>query len=425
MLLEFKVRNFLSFKDMQVLRMRRKDKDGNESGSDCAFIYGPNSSGKSNLIKAIEFSRNLILGKIVKKDYLPYCNLDGEPYTEKPTYFEYRLELNGVRYSYGFEIDLLKRSETLKIEDPHILRKQLKNCIISEWLYDLSGPRPRPIWEYEANSNLGMSKHVNRNGLATPGIEDIMDWFRNKLIVRTSEPEIEITPVPPDFIKTLSKDLHRFDTGISEVVLEKFTKVDKENKQIIPANIIKKYEKDMTKDCQLITVYGNKRKRHWLIFADRQWGEWIFYQVLFRHSSEYLAHVEEESIGTRKIIQLLALLATQKTPDSKGAIVIDEIECSIHALIMKEFVKEFKSGNYKGSQLIITTHESRLLSEDCSGIDDVWFIKNEFSDEEKKSSLYSLKSFNGTIKKIDSMYLDGRFSAVPVFTSVFFKEGHP
>ena len=416
MLLEFKVRNFLSFKDMQVLRMRRIDKDGNESGSDCAFIYGPNSSGKSNLIKAIEFSRDLILGRIVKKDYLPYCNLDGEPYTGKPTYFEYRLEINGSRYSYGFEINLMDRSEILKVDNPHFIKRQLKCCIVSEWLYDISGPKPKPIWEYEADTDRRLVKSVNRNGLASPGIADILDWFRYRLIVRTSDPEIEITPIPSDFMKTLEKELCNHDTGISNIVIEKFEKED------IPKNIIKKFIDDMTVDCQLISVRGNKKKRHWLIFAERQWHDWDFYEIRFRHSSEYAAYVEEESIGTRKIIQLTALLAAQKTPYAKGAIVIDEIECSIHPLIMMDFVKRFKTDEYKGSQMIFTTHESRLISEEFSDAEDVWFIDIENDDAEKKSSLYSLISFKGDVKNFDTMYLDGRFSAVPIFTPISFKE---
>ena len=415
MLVEFKVRNFLSFKDMQVLRMRRKDKEGIESGSDCAFIYGPNSSGKSNLIKAMDFSKNLILGKIVKNDYQPFCDLYGKPYTEKPTYFEYRIRINGITYSYGFEIDLVKRSEILKRGNSLELKKNLKSCIVSEWLYDVSNPKAKKIWEYiYTDGSSRKNNSVNRNGLSKHLNDRITNWLKNNLMIRTSEPEMEITPVTKDFIKRLGWDLYRFDTGISDIDLVKF------DNQSIPQNIIKKCRDDLSEECQLVTVYGNKKKRNWLIFADRKKDDWIFYEVLFRHHSDYKAHIEEESVGTRKIIQLLSLLSSLETSGEKGTLVIDEIECSIHTLIMKEYVKMFKSPKYSGSQLIFTTHESRLLSDDISDIEDVWFIDNTINDEEKSSSLYSLKSFNGTIKKIDNMYLDGRFSAIPVFTPIRF-----
>lgn len=412
MLVQFNVCNFLSIKEMQSLRMRRED----GTGSDCAFIYGPNSSGKSNLIKAIDFSRNLIIGKD-DVDYLPYCNLDNE-YDESPTYFEYIIEINKRRYSYGFEVDLFKRRDSYGYVRGRRRRRGYMS-IMSEWLYDITGNKEKVLIDYDREKPLEV-RITNGNGLSLDGLvgaEDVYDWFKNKLLVRLSEPEIECTPVPSDFLEYLNRTLPKLDTGITEIVAEPFINTD------IPRNLLKKQWRFMSDDCQLVMVNGNSKKRSWLMFGDGIGTSKLFSEIRFRHGSKHLARIEEESLGTRRIIQLLALMASQRTMDNKGTIVVDEVECSVHALIMAKIVEKIKSEEFKGTQLIFTTHESRLLSEEYSDLEDIWFMDSEKEGKDKHSRLYSLKSFDGTIKKFDVMYLDGRFSAMPRFTPIHLEGG--
>ncbi len=418
MLIEFSVCNFLSFKEMQTLRMRRTDDNGKESGSDCAFIYGPNSSGKSNLIKAMDFSQKIILGKDAQPCQ-PYRNLMNKTTEDSTTYFEYVIEIKGRRYSYGFEIDLQERNSIMgERRKPN--RAALKGCITSEWLYDVTGDEEIALIEYDRDSD---SKRyysdTNENGLVLvkkKEYESIYNWFRHRLIIRASEPDVEYTPVRYDFIDYLNRTLPRLDTGITKVVTEPFRNTE------IPENLVKKYKKDFSDDCQLIYVDGKGSRRYWLIFADGVGTNKLYSEIRFIHSSDYRARIDEESIGTRKIIQLLALLSSQKTMDDEGTTAVDEIECSIHPLIIGEFVKTFKSDEYKGSQLIFTTHESRLLPEDYSSVNDVWFMDTIMDGDDKESRLYSMKSFDGTLKKYDTMYLDGCFSALPRFTPIYFQE---
>ena len=419
MLVEFNVCNFLSFKEMQSLRMRRTEDNGKETGSDCAFIYGPNSSGKSNLIKALNFSQSVILDRPTP-DYQPYCNLNNECDVESPSYFEYVIEVKGKRYSYGFEINLTERNSCLRSGNNRGYSNAIRNCIKSEWLYDVTNGEEITLIEYENETDTPRKKYeTNENGLVLPikkEYEDIFNWFKERLIIRNSESDLEYTPVPFDYIDYLNRNLPKLDTGISMVVANEF------KKQEIPKNLIRKCKRNMSSDCQLIFVNGNSNRRYWLIFGDGIGDSKTFYELRFRHSSDYEARIDEESIGTRKIIQLLTLLSSQKTMDNEGTIIIDEVECSIHALIMAEFVRKFKSGEFKGSQLIFTTHESRLLADDFSSVEDVWFMDTVEEGNDKHSHLYSMKSFEGTLKKYDTMYLDGRFSAIPRFTPIYFEE---
>ena len=426
MLLEFKVCNFLSIDDMQVLRMRRKDKEGTESGSDFAFIYGANSSGKSNLIAAMDFSRNIILGHKTK-NYKPHLDLNNEYTDYSPSYFEYVFELDGLRYSYGFEVDLREREKASNIQNKYERSKNLKSSIKSEWLYIVEPDGNYKIFDTSVDKR---EKNSNSNGVVLGRIKpeldetvkkklgkrtdvqnDVYRMFKNNFIIRMSETDEEFTPVPKGIVRFLSDNLRRFDTGITGVAVIPFTNTE------IPKNLIKHFEHEMTWDDQLVYIRGNSKKRHWLIYIERDIKGDTYYELRFKHNSDVYARIEEESIGTRKLIQLLTLIASQMTMNNKGVIVIDEIECSIHVLAIEEFVKMFKSPSMKGAQLIFTTHQHRLLSEDCSKPEDIWFMDCVVDGDNKYSKLYALKSFNSEMVDYDEKYYGGRYSAIPIFTS--------
>ena len=413
MLLEFKVRNFLSINDMQVLRMRRMEDDSPMTGSDFAFIYGPNSSGKSNLIIAMDFARKMILGERTP-DYIPHHDLNSNFTSDQPSYFEFVFEIDQKILSYGFEVDLLERKSAIRRNDMREKKEMLKNSIKSEWLYLLEQNSETELLSFSSDNNDSYSRNPNGLFLDGEGVSDqtidlmskIRLMFRNNYLIRLSDSEWDCTPVPQGIVRFLKDNLDRFDTGITDVVAQPFR-----NREI-PINLMKRTRKENDADCQLVYIKGNSRKRHWLILKD---GD-DYYEIRFKHGSSYAARIDEESIGTRKMIQLLTLMASQMTMDNKGVIIIDEIECSIHALAIEEYIRTFKQ-EMKGAQLIFTTHQHRLLSDGCSDPEDIWFMDSITEEDDKKSELYSLMSFDGEIKHYDEMYLDGRFSAVPTFTS--------
>ena len=123
----------------------------------------------------------------------------------------------------------------------------------------------------------------------------------------------------------------------------------------------------------------------------------------------------EESDGTLRIIELIDVLLS----DEK-VYIIDEIDRSLHPSLTIEFVKSFlELLKDKNSQLIITTHESRLLDYDILRRDEIWFTDKN---EEKATELYSLEQFKDDARfdrKIDKAYLDGRYGAIPIFHEFF------
>ena len=120
----------------------------------------------------------------------------------------------------------------------------------------------------------------------------------------------------------------------------------------------------------------------------------------------------EESDGTLRILELIDILLS----DNNKVFLIDELDRSLHPALSARFIKCFLDLlENKNVQLIITTHESRLLTYNLLRRDEVWFAEK---DENGASKLYSLEQFKEDARfdrKIDKAYLDGRYGAVPVF----------
>ena len=114
MLVEFRVKNFRSFRDEQVLslvasRDTQLRKNCVEQGKlhllKAVGIYGPNASGKSNFIKALGVMKAIVLDSA---DYQPGRKLPVQPFLfdgksqKKPSTFEVTFYHEKVRYQYGF-----------------------------------------------------------------------------------------------------------------------------------------------------------------------------------------------------------------------------------------------------------------------------------------------------------------------------------
>ena len=86
-------------------------------------------------------------------------------------------------------------------------------------------------------------------------------------------------------------------------------------------------------------------------------------------------------------------------------------------IVLDFYIPCLEKAKKSNNQLIVTTHESRLLDFDILRRDEIWFSAKEESGESK---IYSLEEFNVRFdKKIDKAYLDGRYGGVPIFNEVF------
>ena len=199
MLIEFKVENFLSFKDLTTLSMitAKSFKEHRESHIiqvdkklsllKSAIIYGNNASGKSNLLEAMAFMKQIILNSFRdalienkdKKFPLEKFALNSKTENES-TFFEVSFIHNNIKYRYGFEIDYDK--------------------VIAEWLYHTTTKEvylfKRDLQNIKVNKStfkegIGKEEDVKENVLflsilATLGKEissNIIDWFKKFNII--------------------------------------------------------------------------------------------------------------------------------------------------------------------------------------------------------------------------------------------------
>ncbi len=120
----------------------------------------------------------------------------------------------------------------------------------------------------------------------------------------------------------------------------------------------------------------------------------------------------DESMGTRTAFGLLgvslAALHTGRT------LFIDEIDSSLHSLLVEEVIRLFKDRRYNTSnaQLVFSAHNTDLLDHELLRVSEVGIInKNKISG----STLKRLSDFEGirNVTNFRKQYLEGRFSGIP------------
>lgn len=208
MLLRFGIENYLSFKDKQLFSMlpgkstlKAEHKSTSIYGVSAlkvAALYGANASGKSNLIKAIDFGRAKVLTgtgpeQVITSDFF---KLDAA-YKGKPMFIEYEFAHKGRNYAYGFQasgrevlsewlyllrktsqIKVFERTNTIDFDLNYLLRKN-KPYSQSQYLEFVSKSTPRNQLFLTHIRNTNMSDHVTD----ISELYDALDWFQNALTI--------------------------------------------------------------------------------------------------------------------------------------------------------------------------------------------------------------------------------------------------
>jgi len=447
MLVRFSVGNFLSFKEVQEFSMLKgKTKNKSERVIDTdklkllkfAAIFGANASGKSNLVSSFKYAQAAIVNGISKNAKASTFKLD-KSYSDKPSYFEFEILVNNYSYAYGFEI-LLE-----------------KNQIVSEWLIQLSPTGNdktifnRDILNSNFQSDLKVTSTVLKNKFNVysddsknnSGIlflnemnrakgelykekselvvfRDVFNWFVGKLDVnypnrpisdysyfRDTENKEEVCRI----IRSLGTGITNYDEKKSSL---------EQLRQQLPKVISERLEEDIKewriakkKDKRILSMSIRINDMYYIIYMDKN-DEIEVTTIVFNHGNDAFFDFSEESDGTRRILDLIEILFS-----GEGKVyIIDEIDRSLHPQLTYKFIQEFLNVAQKRNiQLVITTHESRLLDFGLLRQDEIWIANKQLSGA---TELYSLDEFNVRFdKKVDKAYLEGRYGGVPIFSTIF------
>ena len=417
MILEFTVKNFLSIKDEVTLSMvASKDssfednllpyEDGKKikNALKTVVIYGANASGKTNVLRALQFfswlinnSHEMQQGRKIPRDAF---KLDNE-YKNEPSEFQIIFIHNNIKYLYGFSVT----------EDE----------VIDEYLYYYPNGRQSLIFERERD-NYKFTIDVERQS-------ELKNKFhsKNKLFIAIESLwEYEKAKIPFEWLNNYLQVLINHDR------LEAYTGSSMHDNEKINL-LVKKYIKSA--DVGIDDIDVNMRKSDDIINSDvfkllsedaksnllKEVQDANIIDIKMIHKAKdkngniisYKFDLDEESDGTQKFFGLLgpwidALL-------NGYTIIIDELDIRLHTLLVKKLMEMFLDPdvNKKNAQLIFTTHDTNLLDSDLLRRDQIWFTEKK---EDKSTDLYSLYDFGGVRKNIsiEKGYLQGKYGAIPV-----------
>lgn len=138
-------------------------------------------------------------------------------------------------------------------------------------------------------------------------------------------------------------------------------------------------------------------------------------ELRFHHVTTHgkaVFELADESNGTRNLLFLAGPVLD--ILDKGLTLVIDELDTSLHTLLVRELVRLFHRPqvNRGGAQLVFTTHDTSLLdASDLFRRDQIWFVEK---DGEQASSLVSLSEFSPRKNEaLERGYLVGRYGGVP------------
>lgn len=121
---------------------------------------------------------------------------------------------------------------------------------------------------------------------------------------------------------------------------------------------------------------------------------------------------ERESLGTRRLFNL-AVKMLESFRFGK-LLLIDEFGSDLHPNISHTIIRLFQNKlfNPQNAQLVFTSHDNTLQQKNLLRRDQIWFTQKR---KDGSTELYPLSDFSPRSDlAIDKAYLDGRFGAVPV-----------
>lgn len=404
MLLEFRLSNYKSFIDETVFSLvpinkqrdlnysiiEEKTKDGRHRGLCSSVIYGPNASGKTNIIGAMEVFKSIILRGNIKNyegidtsnfanmalarlELIPNVGLEeikpvsfGIKFISHSLLIDYRLSFDAGYFldrNYSRKVIL----EELSVEDEVIFtRTDSLNVFIPKFISDWFGETAADnaeVLKLLANENLKSDELFLTNGFknmfSSRLVSVITDWIENKFIVIY---RYNLTNVVAS-IKNLKDHQIYIDSKLTEAVKEFGASSD---------GIGYAHEEENSEN-ELYSIVTGKNGHGYIIPSD------VY-----------------ESYGTLRFANVFPLI--EKILIDGGTLVADEFDASLHPMAVMNLISIFHNDeiNKNHAQLVFNTHNPIFLNKNLYRRDEIKFVERD--GETNGSILYSLSDF-GTAGK--------------------------
>jgi AAA15 family ATPase/GTPase len=429
MLIEFSVENFGSIKDKQTLSFEAtKDKHLEDyyiiptkiKGLrllKLGLIYGANASGKTTILLALNFLRNIVLNPKSEKNMLfkfePFLFDKKTP--GQNTIFNISFIQNNIRYDY--EVELNKEAivnEELYFHNPNRakvftrttdIKKQYTNNITF-------GPKIKKNKNTEitlkANTlwNNTVLGGFSKTNIENSELKDVIDWFyfylKPIILTRT------------ELFEYVTEELKKWKNRLNDSIVKILRNADFDISNFILEKKMKKIPQYMTEILRKVaenSIWKNS-KEFIDVFSNNVITE---VNVIFEHTvngQQYELPFGQESMGTQRYYELAVLLLLLiKNPIMFP---IDELENSLHPDLFRHFLLSFVA-NSKNSQIIATTHNREILNDrDIFRKDAIWITDKN---KESATNLYSLSDFDTAVIRdstsIYNAYKIGKLGGIP------------
>lgn len=451
MLIKISVENFKSFDKREELSMissskvqvnknhRVKIKQTNLLKN--AVVYGANASGKSNLVAAFAFIKEVLMEGLPMGSVNGFCR-NAEENKTRESVFELQFTVGDTFYAYGFSAILSRRQ------------------ITEEWLYELmQGGGARQLFIREGNKAPSLGDGVNLTSSAEKNRFEVyaddfaghdtqlflaemnrgkkydansrliffpmvFKWIMNNIIVINPNMGISNTGAyyNEESLENISRLIQTFDTGITDIKTREIS--IEEMGTMIPGEVVQNIFAQLKAQMQMTNLPNIQMtwrlKDGFFNIRIKKNAEPEITTLVLRHGrSAFDFNFSEESDGTKRLFDLIDMLLTDR-PDT--VFVVDELERSLHPKLTEHFLKLFMEAHDSvRMQLVFTTHEDTIMNQNLFRRDEIWFVER---DADNDSKIYSLDRFKERYdKKLSKAYLEGRYGAIPVFQQFSFQKG--
>ena len=428
MILRFSVENWMSFRDKAILSMIASGEHQHRRRVPhlakyrtkilpITAIYGGNASGKTNLFSALRFAQDLVVNGVHIYEPIPIdtFRLDDE-LIGKPSRFSFELLINDIIFDFSF-------SATHK-------------AILEERLVKITSSSEKVLYDRRGNSidfhkSLAKDQYLR---FAFKGTQDnqlfltntvfqkiarfkpIYDWFRNDLVLVA--PDSRFGPFglyhyeEDLFYDSISKTLPLLDTGITRLGNEEIPLSNVDMPEDWEASLRKELKAGMG-----FYVKENQGQGDHVIIT-REDNRLIARKLVTFHTkpdgTEIKFDAQDESDGSQRIMDLLPAFFSLMSRKARAVCVIDEIDRSLHALLVRQLLEQYLShcSAETRSQLLMTTHDTQLMDQRLLRRDEIWITERDASGASKLFSFSEYKDVRYD-KDIRKSYLQGRLGGIP------------
>lgn len=424
MLVEFSVTNYKSILERQTLNMAAssyfkeyealntfalEQDDGVPRLLRSSVLYGPNASGKSTLIQALQFVEGRVLSS--QKESQAGDEIDVTPFKltadsrAADSEFEVTFIEQGVRYEYGFRCNRSRFTEEWLFAYPlgraqkwfHRVFDAEKGQDVYKFSTSFLGGRQRHGWARQTRSNaLFFSTAIQLNN---EQLRPAFDWFNLRLRVFdsvrgfSSAYTVQRCNKDEDRVRVV-EFMNSADLSISDIQIKETAFSAEALPKGMPTAIRDEFLKDL---------------------AGKKFVEPRFFHrdVDTQESVEF--DEDEESDGTRALFAFAG--PWLDVLENERVLVVDELDTSLHPLLVHHLVKRLHNAGSK-AQLIFTTHDTTLLSQKLLRRDQVWFMEK---DARSATRLYPLSDFSPRDNEaVERGYLNGRYGGIPFLKELDF-----